>query len=41
MRHPNEIVITPANREILLAEAEQLGKAYVAALKEQEVRQQP
>lgn len=37
--HPNEIKITDENRDILMAEAEALGKSYVLALKEQIKRQ--
>jgi hypothetical protein len=37
--HPNEIRITQDNRDILMEEAERMGKAYVAALKEQIERQ--
>lgn len=39
MLHPNEIVITPENYEVLLAEATAMGPSYVAALKEQANRQ--
>lgn len=39
MLHPNEIKITDENRDVLMAEAEQLGREYILALKEQIQRQ--
>lgn len=37
--HPNEIRITQDNRDRLMQEAETLGPAFIAALKEQIERQ--
>ena len=37
--HPNEIRITQENRNRLMEEAETLGPAFIAALKEQIERQ--
>lgn len=39
MTHPNEIRITESNRDKIMAEAQALGEAYVAALQEQMQRQ--
>jgi hypothetical protein len=39
IKHPNEILITDENRELLFQLADTLGKEYAFALKEQENRQ--
>lgn len=39
MTHPNEILMTPETRDQWLATATALGPAYLAAVREQLVRQ--